>query len=363
MPASIIGIGTALPSNSVTQLDAFSLAKDISCQTASHERVLEQVYKMSGVENRSTAIALAVEEAVSLNFYQPQISASDFGPSTAQRMVEYENQAGPLATQACREALNQSGIAASTITHLVTVSCTGFAAPGFDLHLFKSLSLNPSVKRTHVGFMGCHGALNAMRVANGLCSENPNNVVLLCSTELCSMHFQYGWSKDTVVANALFGDGAAALLMVSSKENVESANLRYSDSASYVIPGTESSMSWRIGDAGFILSLDSEVPAVIEVHLPGFMSSWLASNGLAVGDIRSWAVHPGGPRILDAVSTSLKLPQEALSCSRTILAECGNMSSPTVLFILQRLLAGGNKPPFVMLGFGPGLTVEAVLLI
>ncbi len=358
MSSSIIGLGTSLPASLVSQSHALTLAKDLCCQTERQAKVLEQVYLKSGVLTRSTVLQAELEPSVP-NFFQPPATTSDAGPTTAQRMSLYELQAGPLATTACRAALHDAKITPATITHLITVSCTGFVAPGFDLHLFKTLPLNPTVKRTHIGFMGCHGSLNALRVGNGYCSEDPNNVVLICATELCSMHFQYGWSKEILVSNALFADGSAAVIMTNSR-SVPKAD--YCHSASYVVPDTESAMSWRIGDNGFNMSLANNVPDLIRTNLPPFIESWLAQNNSSVADIRGWAVHPGGPRILDAVEEALKLSPDALSTSRQILSECGNMSSPTVLFILQRLLALGDKLPCVVLGFGPGLTIEAALV-
>jgi predicted naringenin-chalcone synthase len=357
MTSSIIGLGTALPDNLVSQIESYQLAKHLCCQTDKQERVLEQVYKKSGVHTRSTVLPADVEHQRTTNFFHPPSTACDTGPSTAARMALYEQQVGPLATNACRAALFQADIGLEKITHLVTVSCTGFFAPGFDLQLFKTLNLNPTVRRTHIGFMGCHGSLNALRVANGYCAENPNNVVLVCATELCGLHFQYGWSKEILISNALFADGSAALLMTN-----DCADIHYTDAASYVVPDSEDAMSWRIGDSGFVMTLASNVPELIETNLPPFMQAWLGANGLGVNDIQGWAVHPGGPRILDAVEDSLQLQAEALSASREILSECGNMSSPTVLFILQRLLSVGNKLPCVVLGFGPGLTIEAALI-
>jgi predicted naringenin-chalcone synthase len=362
MPSKIISLGTALPDTIVHQKDAFTLARDLCCRTERQGRVLEQVYLKSGVQTRSTVLQADVETSQSTNFFQPPDTTFDTGPSTAERMSLYEKQAGPLATTACRAALDASAIGAQQITHLVTVSCTGFFAPGFDLQLFKSLSLNPSVKRTHIGFMGCHGALNALRVANGFCAEDPNNVVLICATELCSMHFQYGWSKELMISNALFADGSAALILTGDRSLAGNSHIFYADATSYVVPDTHETMSWRIGDSGFVMSLANNVPEIIKTNLPDFITNWLEQNALTIDEINGWAVHPGGPRILDAVAESLHLQPDALSASRQILSECGNMSSPTVLFILKRLLSTGVTPPFVILGFGPGLTIEAALI-
>ncbi len=381
MPSTIIGLGTALPDTVVTQQTAMILARELCCQTERQSRVLEQVYLKSGVQTRSTVLQAELEPKGKTNFFQPPGTTYSAGPSTAERMALYKQQAGPLATTACKMALQDAKVDSSQITHLVTVSCTGFFAPGFDLQLFNTLDLNPSVQRTHVGFMGCHGALNALRVANGFCAEDPDNVVLICATELCSMHFQYGWSRDLMVSNALFADGSASMVLTAAgnalaSERKSGANIAslstatnsslshcvYTNSASYVIPGTEQAMTWEIGNSGFLMSLSSAVPETIETNLPSFVKGWLKENELTIADVEGWAVHPGGPRILDAVSDSLELDENALLESRQILAECGNMSSPTVLFILKRMLERGRKPPFVVLGFGPGLTIEAALI-
>jgi len=138
--------------------------------------------------------------------------------------------------------------------------------------------------------------------------------------------------------------------------------MQYMSAASYVVPDSTHAMSWQIGDAGFIMSLTADVPDLIEAYLPSFIDQWLETQGLTLADINGWAVHPGGPRILDAVETALRLNPDDIAISRQVLAECGNMSSPTVLFILQRLIARGSHLPCVILGFGPGLTVEAALL-
>lgn len=358
MPSTIIGLGTALPETVVRQQDALVLAKDLCGQTPRQMRILEEVYMKSGVQTRSTVLQAQRDERRAENFFQPLSTADDTGPTTAERMAIYEMKAGPLATRACIEALNDAQLNAKQITHLVTVSCTGFFAPGFDIQLVKTLPLKPDVQRTHIGFMGCHGALNALRVANGYCSESKNNTVLICATEICSTHFQYGWSKDLVVSNALFADGSAALVLATK----QTKPCLYLDAASYIIPGTENVMSWKIGNTGFVMSLDKTVADIIETNLPAFMETWLRKNSLSIEQINGWAVHPGGPRILDAVANSLSLPADALALSRQILSECGNMSSPTVLFILKHLLASGKKPPYVVLGFGPGLTIEAALI-
>jgi predicted naringenin-chalcone synthase len=186
--------------------------------------------------------------------------------------------------------------------------------------------------------------------------------VLLCAAELCTLHMQYGSDPDSLVANALFADGAGALVLGNSTGSEPSLG-SIKAVGSCLVPDCEDAMSWNIGDHGFQMTLSSQVPALIKENLRGWIVPWLAQFGLRISDVQAWAVHPGGPRILDAVESALSLPKEALSASREILAKHGNMSSPTVLFVLEKLRAGGKIPaPCVILGFGPGLMVEAVFV-
>ena len=191
------------------------------------------------------------------------------------------------------------------ITHLVTVSCSGFSAPGFDLAIVEELGLPPGVSRTHVGFMGCHGALNGLRVAKAFAEADSSACVLLCAAELCSLHHQYGWQPDQIVANALFADGAAAL--VARQGEAADAGWRLLDQASIVVPGSSEMMSWRVRDHGFQMSLSSELPSLIGQRLEPWLTAWLARHGFSIPQIASWAIHPGGPRILSSCSSALEL--------------------------------------------------------
>jgi predicted naringenin-chalcone synthase len=263
---------------------------------------------------------------------------------------------------AAHRALAASDVASTDVTHLITVSCTGFSAPGVDVALIKGLSLAPTIGRTHVGFMGCHGALNGMRVAQALVRADTTARVLLCAVELCSLHYQYGMDPQAVVANALFADGAAALVVGGPAEG-KGERWRIAACGSLLIPDTEGDMSWRIGDHGFRMTLSACVPDQILRHLRPWLEQWLASQGFPLRTIEAWAIHPGGPRILSSVIGALGLPADAAEASAEVLAECGNMSSPTVLFVLQQLQQSVGVRPCVALAFGPGLTAEAVLLV
>ena len=275
-------------------------------------------------------------------------------------MSRYTAEAPPLAARAAAAALADARLRPDAITHLVTASCTGFAAPGFDIQLIQSLNLSPSVARTHLGFMGCHAALNALRIAAAFVQADPQARALVCAVELCSLHFAYSSDPQQIVANSLFADGAAAAVVGGS--TAEPAPWQILASTSWVLPDTLDVMTWTVGDAGFRMTLSPRLPSLICEHLPRLLPPWLNSQGLSISDIRGWAVHPGGPRVLDAVAETLHLPPDALSSSCAVLAQHGNMSSPTVLFILRELQRAALPGPTLVLAFGPGLTIEAALL-
>ena len=208
--------------------------------------------------------------------------------------------------------------------------------------------------------MGCHGVLNALQAASAIVTADRAAVVLLVAVELCSLHYQYGDGADALVANALFADGAAALVGRAAASWEEP--WRLVSSGSYLVPDSEDGMTWKIGNHGFEMTLSSRVPELIGGHLRPWLEAWLARSGRHLEEIRSWAIHPGGPRILSSVAETLRLPPPAIAASAEILARCGNMSSPTILFVLQRLQEQAARPPCVVLGFGPGLVAEAALL-
>ena len=353
----IAGLGTALPPHRVSQADAAQIAKQYSCETAAQERLFVTLYRRAGVNSRSSVVLDNSEGPLDSrqSFYTSSC------PTTMDRMRKYEAESSPLAVAASRAALRDAGVESDRVTHLVTVSCSGFHAPGFDIDLVKQLPLPRWVARTHIGFMGCHGALNGLRVARAFVDADPSACILLCALELCSLHHQYGWDADKVVANALFADGAAAVVGLAPKA-ARTKRYEVVSSGSVVIEDSEDAMSWRIGNHGFEMTLSSRVPELINQHLRPWLEHWLASFHLDMASIRSWAVHPGGPRILSAVGEAVDLDDKALETSQQVLADQGNMSSPTILFILDRLSRSGHRGPCLALGFGPGLTAEAALL-
>jgi predicted naringenin-chalcone synthase len=368
MSLAILNLGTALPGMVIQQTEAFGIARSLCCRTAEHATWLPAMYAGTGIVKRHTVLAPEVIRDVvdgtrhSGSVFLPTGREDDRGPTTGQRLEHYARLAPPLALRAARAALDGSGLPAGEVTHLVTVSCTGFMAPGVDRALIVGLGLPPTVARTHVGYMGCHGALNGLRVADAFASD-PAARILLCAVELCCLHHHYGWDPAKVIANALFADGAAAVAAVPPGQAPGGVVWRLRATGSCLLPDSADAMTWTVGDHGFEMTLSRQVPGLIARHLRPWLEGWLAERGVALAEVASWAVHPGGPRIVTAVEEALALPGDALWASRAVLAECGNMSSPTILFILDRLRAAGAPRPCVALGFGPGLLAEAALFV
>jgi predicted naringenin-chalcone synthase len=368
MRAALLGIGTAVPPMRITQAESVAAAKVICAEDDDQAALLGGLYRQAGIEARHVIYR---QDEVDYIVHGRGQSDSPFipkyrgdpGPTTAQRMQRYEREALPLAMQASSDALTAAGIAPDRVTHLVTVSCTGFTAPGVDIGLIKGLNLKATVERTHVGFMGCHGAINALRVARALVEAGgASTLVLVCAVELCSLHFSYGWNPKRMVGNALFADGAAAVVVGTNRPDRGPAPWTLAGGGSRLFPDSEAAMAWHIRDHGFDMTLSTRVPNLIQQHLRPWLDDWLAEYGLNLGDVASWAIHPGGPRVLNGIQEVLGLPKEALDVSRRTLAQHGNMSSATVLFILRELRAQAASRPCVALGFGPGLVAEALLL-
>jgi predicted naringenin-chalcone synthase len=363
MSLAILGMGTAVPDGILLQTDALEVARALCHPTDAQETWLPSMYHGTGITARQLALGADVIRDVldgtnhSGSPFVPRGVPGERGPTTGQRMRLYAELAPPLALEAARGALDRSSLAARELSHLITVSCTGFVAPGIDLALIRGLGLAPTVQRTHVGYMGCHGALNGLRVARAFAAE-PEARILLCAVELCSLHYHYDWNPSKMIANAIFGDGAAALVGAPS---ASSGEWRVTAAGSCLVPDSADAMTWTVCDHGFEMTLSKRVPGLIATHLRPWLEQWLTGHGLSLAEVGSWAIHPGGPRILDAVEDALSLPATATATARAVFADHGNMSSPTVLFIVDRLRAEGAARPCVALGFGPGLMAEVVL--
>ncbi len=356
------GLGTAVPPLAIGQEEAGRLAAAFGPGTAAEQRIHRVLYRRTGVASRSS-VTLALRDGVVTagGLFRPPSGPGDPGPGTAERLSLYEREAPGLAVTAAKRALAAAGAEPDAVDHVVVVTCTGFMAPGIDVALVRGLGLRADVGRVQVGFMGCHGAFVGLRQAAALATADPSATVLVVAVELCSLHFQYGWDPARVVANALFADGAGAAVVRGAEAGCP-GGLRMEAHGSWLGEGSEDAMTWRIGDHGFRMTLSAAVPEEIRAGLGEQIGPWLEQQGLGIAGVPTWAVHPGGPRILTAVTAALDLPEGSMDVAREVLRDHGNMSSPTVLFVMERLLAGGAPRPWVALAFGPGLTTEALLL-
>ena len=343
-------IGTAVPPHDVhrTFIDfvSASLADERS------RKLFERMAKRAEIDHRFSHFQPGerlAEAADSENFY----TRGGFG-GTGERMRRYERDALHLALQAVADL--DIAEEKEAITHLVVASCTGFTAPGLDQQLAAALGLNPDIERTLVGFMGCAAAVNALKAAHHIVRSEPSAKVLVVNCELCTLHMQDTGELDQVLAALLFGDGCTAALV-----SAEPIGLALLDFKAATIPDTMDLITWYIGDSGFSMHLSGDVPNKISRAL----EHEAARNDGGIfartrpEEVELWAVHAGGRTILDAVEEGLRLDKEALRWSRGILREFGNMSSATLMFVLNQMLrtVRGEAQGFGM-AFGPGLVAE-----
>jgi predicted naringenin-chalcone synthase len=289
-------------------------------------------------------------------------------PSTGARNAFYAREAPGLFVEAARRAVEACpGLGPDAVTHLVTASCTGFYAPGPDLDVVRGLGLPASVKRSHLGFMGCCAAFPALRQAAEICGADPGAVVLVVCAELCSIHLRTAEDPDTIRGASLFADGAAAAVVTGADAAPAPAEppapvLRLDRFETMVTPTGGEEMAWSIGDLGFEMVLGSYVPQIIGTHIEEATAPLVGEDRAAV---RHWAIHPGGRSILDRVEDALGLSPEQLEPSRAVLRDYGNMSSATVLFVLREILRAPmeeDEETVCGMAFGPGLTVETALM-
>lgn len=364
MTARLQALGTAMPERVYKQDE---IVDSFFGRLPGWEPDWTEVFEASGVERRAAVIDVHA-------FYADQ-------PGTAGRMRAFTPAARQLGAAAARRALDRAGSGvAAQVGDLVVVSCTGYAGPGLDVHLASDLGLGQGTRRLALGHMGCYAALPAIRTAAALVAASGQHA-LVVSVELCSLHLQPATSRQEAVSQALFGDGAAAALIAPEtgpgapgaapgspdpgSGAPGPAALEIVAARTATLPASQDRMGWLIGDDGFHMSLSPRVPALVDRGLGALVERLLGPHGLAPGDVAHWAVHPGGPEILDRVQRRLRLSDAQLAPSREVLADGGNRSSATVLFILESLVGSGEVRPgqwLVTLGFGTGLTLEALLL-
>lgn len=344
-PARITGAGSAFPGERIEQAELWD---GFYAQHSGGGRARERVFRGVGVTHRHV-VANPLAEDVS-------------GWPTGRRMRRYATEAVPLGKEAVGAALASAGLAAEDVGLFTVVSCTGYATPGADIRVAADVGMAADVQRLLVGHMGCYAAIPGLGAASDFVRARQRPAVLLC-LELTSLHVQPPTSDmGQVVCHGLFGDAAAAVVL---QPGGAGPGLEVVDIAAATEASTAEHMTWDITDIGFRMGLSPQVPGILARHVGPLVVGLLARHGLTVSDVDGWAVHPGGPRILDTVAEHLALPDGALDASRHVLAQYGNCSSATVLLVLDTLRAAGRpRPgrPAVIIAFGPGLTLYAALL-
>jgi alkylresorcinol/alkylpyrone synthase len=319
-------------------------------------RTARRVWASSGVTTRHGVVDPRAEDVSSW--------------STGRRMSRFAHEALPLGKDAVSAALASSGINASDVGLFTVVSCTGYGTPGLDVLLARDLGMSPDVQRLFVGHMGCYAAFPGLGAVGDFTVARAKPSVMLC-LELPSLHAQPAPEAvaagsrtapsdiEQMVAHALFSDAAAAVVMRPGGAGAELV-----DVVALTDPSTSDHMTWDITDLGFRMGLSPRVPDVLALHVRDVVDGLLRAHGLRREHVAAWAVHPGGPRILDVVQERLELDASQLQDSREVLRDFGNCSSATVLLVLERILEGGVPAGehVVAMAFGPGLTLYAALL-
>lgn len=349
MPAYLHSLETLVPEHSHEQASlALQLQERFSDDRI--RRLVGQAFRQSGIERRHMVVE---------GFFDCPPYDGEGQATTAERNAVYASESRKLAAALGEKILSAPGAPArEEITHLVFATCTGFVNPGPDYYLVRDLGLRESVQRYTLGFMGCYAAIPGLKFAAQVCEADPKAVVLVVALELCSLHMQIDEAPDAILGNTVFADGAAAAL-VASRPNPDMNTYRIDGFHGGTIPEGESAMAWSIGDRGFDLVLSSYVPKVIGAEI----GTILRRIGVDPDQVDRYAVHPGGKSILDRVIAALGLKEDALDASRSVLRDFGNMSSATILFVLKELLGRSDPGERVLaLAFGPGLTIETVVL-
>lgn len=355
--SSILGIGTAVPTHELKQEQALQFALEAFSFDEKQSEQVKKLFINSGINKRHVVIP---------DFLQPRLDRKFFYnyPETIPGMTDrnnlYKDFAPKLAHEAASKAIQSWGGDPADITHVISVSCTGAVVPGLEFSLMDSLKLKRSLYRLGINFMGCFGAFKGVEVAHAFSKANPNHRILVVCTELCSLQLQADLIPDNILANSLFADGAAAVVVGEARSN-ENALWNIISHYSYGLENSLSQMSWEASDSGFKMKLSNFVPLSLAKNIKPFIEK-LLGNHTQIGHC-NWAIHPGGKAILQVIEKKLNLPRSSTQPSWNILEQFGNMSSATFLFVLENLLAQPNTHTWTAgVGFGPGLSMEGLLL-
>ncbi|MFT6849426.1 MAG: alpha-pyrone synthase [Sphingobacteriales bacterium] len=355
--SKLISISTATPMFGHRQKDIETFMSRRAPQEPDRLKKIADLYANSGINNRHSVLKDFSEEGdFFLENDEINIDA---------RMKKYQSEAPILAKEVAENCIN-SGIKKESITHVITLSCTGMMAPGLDFYLVQDLGLSINVERTNINFMGCFAMFNALKVADNIARANENAVILIVGVELCTLHFRNDDIPQQYLANALFADGAASGIVVNENNPLGKKSGFLLDSFfSSIVPNSEEVMSWKISNNGFLMNLSPRVPVLLGRHLKAGVDALLSKSN-EITKIEHYAPHPGGVSVLKAFSEALDIEIGELENSFEVLKNNGNMSSVTVFFVLSKLLKKltekNHNESILTVAFGPGLTLETALL-
>lgn len=359
--SKITSIATGNPAYEHSQETLYAFADKVFCKDPTESRKLKFLYRQSGIDKRYSVLEDFGLPANERRFFSEQDDLEPF-PTLEQRMKLYNDTSVELSVNTIEECIDGK-INASEITHLITVSCTGMSAPGLDLQIMEVMNLSANLQRTSVNFMGCYAAIHGLKLAHAFCSAYPEAKVIVVCTELCTLHFQKDINQDNMLSSLLFADGCAAMLV---QNTTAEKGLSLHHFFSTVQFKGKSDMSWELSGKGFLMTLTGYVPELIKEDFEMLVGNALASAGKSKEDITHWCMHPGGKKILQVIEESMQLNNGELQYSHDVLRDYGNMSSASIVFVLQKIvneLKNSDADTAQILGaaFGPGLTMETFL--
>lgn len=354
-----MALATALPPYRVKQSDAASKNSEMLNLTGAEKDKIDTLYQNSAIQTRHTVLSDYLKPRSEWTFFDPDYPKSI--PGTEKRNNIYKEYAPKLAKEVALKAVHNWGKDPKEITHVISVSCTGVVAPGIEFDLIEGLGLNPDVFRLGINMMGCFGAFKALAVASAFAKENSKHRVLIVCTELCSLHFQANMDMETLTSNALFSDGAAAAIVGGQPHKDEKPLWAICRSHSLGLANSRDKMSWEVADHGFRMGLSIRVPSLLRKNIHNFVKD-IVGPMVSIDDY-DWAIHPGGKSILQAIEKAMGLSRLHTEASWETLDNYGNMSSATFIFVLENLSRKNNGREHTLgLGFGPGLSIEGILL-
>jgi predicted naringenin-chalcone synthase len=360
----LIDIATASPPYKVSQTVAAEELKKRMGARPAISRMIDAASAHSGIESRCIVMPDADPNAEN-KFYS--VNGEYVSPDTKKRMYEYESWSKKLTVNAVSDLIKKNNFDPANIDRLITISCTGFFAPGLDYHLINEFQIPNNVRRTNIGFMGCAASLiglnSILEAMNS--AEGKSTNALLVSVELCSLHLQTEPTRDNILANMIFADGCSAALFSNSKTSSLKPKFIILGTSSYLFDKSFEFMGWKIGNSGFEMTLSPELPKIIFESVIPALENILLQMKMSTQQIKHWALHPGGRAILDALQRGLKLSEEQMHPSRKVLKNYGNMSSASILFVLKEIIDSQFVKPdeyCCAVAFGPGLTMEVALL-